>query len=101
MKKLLLLCLTSLISVSFADTLSSLTSAVTNPNTLKCINSCDDDTLLKFLAKNNVKAGSVSRKACKVACADSCFSGKIADGSSTGVSAFTCKASLQKTFASK
>lgn len=101
MKKLLLLCLTCAISGSFADALGSLTSAVTNPNTLTCIKSCDDDTLLKFLAKNNVKAGSVSNKACKVACADSCFSKAIADGSSTATAAFSCKASLQKTFASK
>ncbi|MFN8769975.1 MAG: hypothetical protein ACK5Z5_06935 [Neisseriaceae bacterium] len=101
MKKLLSLCLVVAVSCSFAGTLDSLSSAVTNPNTLKCINSCDAGILLRVLGKSNSKSGNLSKTACKVGCTDSCFSSNITDGKSTEMASISCKTSLMKTFASK
>ncbi len=102
MKKLLLSSfLIAITSASFASGFGSLTNAANNPDTMKCMNSCDAGVLLKSIGKNDSDAGKLSKTACNVACVDSCFSGQLVSGTKTEEAAIACKDSLNKTFSAK
>jgi tellurite resistance protein len=101
MKKLLIAILSISTSIAFADFASSLNSAASNPNTAKCINTCDAGLLLKALGKDKSTTGDAVKTACQVACADKCFSEKIANGEKSDAAAVDCKDSLNKTFSGK
>lgn len=79
----------------FAGPFDSVTSMA---NTGQCTQSCDPGAIMKALKVSSEQAKSLSTTACQVACADSCFAGKINEKASTEVAANACQDSLKKTF---